>query len=243
MKASPEHQRILLEVVDLDARLRRAEHARTHPAQAARIAELAAQRTEFSRELTQLVGALEDARTELSRLESDVQLVVQRRARDNERLNTTTNPKDAQGLERELESLAGRQRDLEDAQLEVMSRVEEAETAVATVQAQIDQITAEGTELSAQAKSDVAAATALGEDLTRERASVAGGIPSELLADYERRAARGVGAGLLRRGTCEGCQMVLSASDLSKVRRAPKDEVVYCPECSGILVRTEESGL
>ncbi len=243
MNASPQHQRLLLDVADLDARIRRAERARTQPPEAARINELISQRQEQTHELTQLTGALEDTRTELARLESDVALVQQRRERDAERLAITSSPKDAQALEHELESLARRLSDLEDAELEVMARVEDAEAAVAAQQALIDQTTAEGAALSAQAKAGVAAATTEGEQLTRERATLATSLPADLVADYERRAARGTGVGLLRRGTCEGCQMVLSANDLNRVRQAGADEVLSCPECGGILVRTEESGL
>lgn len=243
MNASPEHQRLLLDLADLDARITRAERARTQPPEAARINELVAQRQEQTRELTRLTGVLEDARTELGRLESDVSLAEQRRDRDAERLATTSSPKDAQALEHELESLAKRLSDLEDAELEIMQKVEDAEAAVAAQQALIAQITAEGQELSAQAKTGVAAATTEGEQLGRDRAALAGQMPTELVADYERRAARGVGVGLLRRGTCEGCQMVLSANDLNRVRQAAAEEVLSCPECGGILVRTEESGL
>ncbi|MCA1306415.1 C4-type zinc ribbon domain-containing protein [Microbacterium esteraromaticum] len=52
-----------------------------------------------------------------------------------------------------------------------------------------------------------------------------------------------MGVGLLRRGVCEGCQMMLAGTDLNEVRRAASDDVVSCPECGGILVRTDESGL
>src|SRR5699024_2638668 len=108
------------------------------------------------RELTVLAGARDDAQTELKRLESDVQLVEQRRTRDADRLATSTNAKDAQALESELASLAKRVSDLEDMELEVMSRVEAAEAAVAAQQALIDVTTAEGTELTTQAKAAVA---------------------------------------------------------------------------------------
>lgn len=243
MNASPEHQRLLLDVADLDRRLQQAEHARTQPAQAARINELAKERQEQLRELTVLTGVRDDARTELRRLESDVALAEQRRTRDAERLAAATNPKDAQALERELASLARRLSDLEDAQLEVMGRVEDAESAVAAQQALIDAITAEGTELTAQAKTAVAAATTEGEHLSRDRAAIAEGIPADLLAEYTRRVARGPGAALLRRGTCEGCRMMLSGTDLNSIRHAAPDEVVSCPECGCILVRTDESGL
>lgn len=243
MNATPEHQRILLDVAELDRRLQQAEKLRANPVQGARINELAKERQEQLRELTVLTGARDDARTELTRLESDVKVTEQRRTRDTDRLATTANPKDAQALERELASLALRISSLEDLELEVMERVEQAEAAVAAQQALIDTTTAEGTELTTQAKAQVAAATTEIEQLTRDREAVTSDLPAELLAEYTRRASRGIAVGLLRRGTCEGCRMMLSGTHLNEVRQAAPDAVVSCPECGAILVRTDESGL
>ncbi len=243
MKATPADQRVLLDIADLDRRIAQADRARTHPSQAGRINELVAIRQDQLRELTTLTGVRDDARAELTRIESDVVIVEQRRARDAERLAVATDPKQAQALEHELASLARRQSDLEDAQLEVMSRVEEAEAAVDAQQALLDITTAEGASLTAAGKADVAAAAELGVQLARDRAAVAETIPADLLAEYTRRATNNTGAALLTRGTCEGCRIVLPGSDLAEIRRAPDDEVVSCPECGCILVRTEESGL
>ncbi|MFF3027863.1 zinc ribbon domain-containing protein [Microbacterium sp. NPDC057944] len=243
MNASPEHQRILLDVADLDRRISQADRARTKPVQGPRITELVAIRQEQLRELTTLTGTRDDVRVELTRLESDVKLVEQRRARDAERLAAATNSKEAQALEHELDSLARRQSNLEDAELDVMGRVEEADAAVAAQQALLDATTAEGSALTAQAKADVAAATELGEQLARDRAAITEQIPAALLADYARRAANSAGAALLTRGTCEGCRILLPGTDLNDIRRASEDAVVSCPECGCILVRTEESGL
>ncbi|WP_431072450.1 zinc ribbon domain-containing protein [Microbacterium phyllosphaerae] len=243
MNASPEHQRILLDVADLDRRIAQAERARTKPTQAARITELVAIRQEQLRELTSLTGARDDVRTELTRLESDVKLVEQRRARDADRLAVATNPKDAQALEHEIASLTKRQSDLEDIELDVMGRVEDADAAVAAQQALLATTTAEGSALTAQAKADVASATELGAQLTRDREAVTAGLPAPLLAEYTRRAANSAGAALLTRGTCEGCRMFLPGTDLNDIRNAADDLVVSCPECGCILVRTEESGL
>lgn len=243
MNASPEHQRILLDVADLDRRILQAERARAKPVQGPRITELVAIRQEQLRELTALTGTRDDVRTELTRLESDVKLVEQRRARDAERLAAATNSKEAQALEHELDSLAKRQSDLEDAELDVMGRLEEAEAAVAAQQALLDTTTAEGSALTAQAKADVAAAGDLAEQLARDRAAVTAAVPEALLAEYTRRAANNAGAALLTRGTCEGCRIVLPGTDLNDIRRAAEDAVVSCPECGCILVRTDESGL
>ncbi|MGM1016420.1 MAG: zinc ribbon domain-containing protein [Actinomycetota bacterium] len=243
MNASPEHQRILLDVADLDRRIQQAERARSHPPQAARISELVGLRNEQTRELTLLTGTRDDARTELSRLESDVALVEKRRARDAERLAASSSAKDAQALEHEIASLTRRLSDLEDAELDVMGRLEDADAAVAAQQALIDATTAEGAELSAQGKAHVAAAESEGTQLARDRAAVVSVLPESLLAEYSRRAARGTGAALLRRGTCEGCRMVLSSTDLNSIRQAAPDVVASCPECGCLLVRTDESGL
>ena len=243
MNASPTDQRRLLEVAELDTRIRQAEAVKRNPPHAERVQALLTRRQELSHELTTRLGARDDLRADLARIESDVALVDARRARDTERLNSTSNVKEAQGLESELGSLARRKSDLEDAELEIMERLEEADAGVAAQEALIAETNAEGASLSAEAKRVVAEAVAALDAATRDRAAVAGSIAPELLAYYDRVAARSAGAALLRRGTCEGCRMVLAGTDLQAVRLAAEDAVLTCPECGCILVRTEESGL
>lgn len=243
MKASPADQRRLLDLADLDAAVARADHARRNPSQAARVQELIAQRQTLTAELSRLLGARDDAQAELKRLESDVALVEARVARDAERLATTSNPKDAVGLEHEMASLARRKSDLEDAELAVMERLEVADAAVAAQETLIATTNEEGARLSVEGKSAVADATAQHEQAVRDRTAVAQSIAADLVAQYERLAARGTGVGLLTRRTCGGCHMVLAGSDLHALAGAADDDVVMCPVCGCILVRTEESGL
>lgn len=243
MKARPADQLLLLEVASLDATIHATDHARRNPAQTARVNELIAQRQAQSAVLTGLLGDRDDARAELKRLESDVALVDSRMTRDTERLAASSNAKQAQGFEHEIASLAARKSALEDAELELMERLEAADAAVAEHEASIAATNDEGSRVSAEGKAAVAAATTAWESATRDRAAVAAQVPSELLALYERLAARGVGAGLLRRRTCEGCNMVLSGTDLQTLRKAADDDVVMCPECGGILVRSDDTGL
>lgn len=243
MNASPADQGRLLEIADLDARIRRAEHVRKNPPQAGRVTELLGRRQQVSQELAVRLGARDDLRAELARIESDVAVVDARRARDATRLQTVTNPKDAQGLESELASLARRKNDLEDGELEVMERLEQADAEVAELEGRVAEINAEGGRLSQEGKAIVAEASEAWDAATRDRATVTGALPADLVALYDRVAARSAGAALLRRGTCEGCRMMLSGTDLGAIRQAASDAVVTCPECGCILVRTEESGL
>lgn len=243
MKASPADQRRLLDLADADLAVRQADNARRNPEQAGRVKELLADRATHSAELTRRLGARDDAKAELARIESDVEVVDARTARDNERLAATTSAKDAQGLEHEIASLAKRKSDLEDAELEVMERLDAAEAAVAEQEALIASVNEEGARLSAAAKESVADATSRHESASRDRAAIASSLPADLVGMYERLAARGNGAGLLQRRTCGGCHMVLSGTDLNVLRAAAEDDVVTCPECGCILVRGEDSGL
>ncbi len=243
MNASPADQRRLLDLAELDARIAQADRLRQNPPQGARVKELLAQRQAHSQELSRLLGARDDARTELARIESDVAVVQARSDRDAGRLASSANAKEAQGLESEIASLAKRKIALEDAELEVMERLEQCEAAVAQQEALMAEINAEGVRLSDEAKAVVADATARLEQATRDRAAIVAALPADLVALYDRTAARSTGAALLRRGTCEGCRMVLSGTDLQNLRETPDNAVVTCPECGCILVRTEESGL
>lgn len=243
MNAAPADQRRLLEIAALDVRIRQSEHERTHPPQAARIRELSAHRQELTRALAEQAGIRDDLRAELSRIEADVAVVDARRTRDEQRLQTSTSPRDAQGLESELASLARRKSDLEDAELALMERIDDVDAAIAEQERLIHETNAEGSRLTQGAKDLVSTAEAAEQAARRDRAAVAAAIPADLVALYDRLTERSAGAALLRRETCEGCRMVLSGTDLQSIRQAAVDAVVTCPECGCILVRTEESGL
>ena len=245
MKASPAEQQELLRLQSLDTRLQQLAHRLGSLPQDASLAELARRDTGVRGTRAEAFGGLEDARAELSRLESDVAVVEARIARDGDRLQHTSSTKDVAALESELASLAKRLSDLEDQELAVMERVEAAEAAVAAIDGERQTIASEVATLEAQ-RGEAAAGIATERDAAeRDRAVVAGGMAADLLALYEQRRARGggVGAALLRQRTCSGCTITLTGSDLERVRKAASDDVLLCPECDRILVRTEESGV
>jgi predicted nucleic acid-binding Zn-ribbon protein len=245
MKATPAEQQELLRLQSIDTRLAQLAHRLGALPQAAPLAELAAQDDAVRRSRAEAFGVLEDAKTELSRLESDVALVEARIARDGERLTHTSSMKDVSALEGELVSLRKRLSDLEDAELVVMERVEQATSAVAAIDDERAAIAVAQQRLEAERDEAAAGLATEREHAERDRVAVSGGVPEALLALYEQRRVRGggVGAALLQHRTCGGCTITLTGSDLEQVRRAAPDDVVQCPECDRILVRTEESGL
>jgi predicted nucleic acid-binding Zn-ribbon protein len=147
-------------------------------------------------------------------------------------------------MQHELVSLERRISSLEDSELEVMERLEEAQTSLDSFTAQLG---AADEQLTALAKARDEKGVDLQVTMTalvEKRAEAASGMPQDLMKLYEHlRVQRGVGAAALKGRQCTGCQMAINASDLAVIAKAPVDEVVRCEECSRILVRTSESGL
>jgi uncharacterized protein len=245
VKASPADQEQLLRLQAIDTRLQQLAHRLRSLPQTAELAALGERDTAVRGRRAEAVGALEDARTELGRIESDVEVVEKRIARDADRLTHTSSMKDVQALESELASLRKRLSDLEDGELVVMEKVEAAESDVAGIDRERAEL-AEAVAALESARDE--AAGGLGterEHAERDRATIAGTLPDDLLRFYEDRRVRGggIGAALLQHRTCGGCTITLTGSDLEAMRRSAPDEVVQCPECDRILVRTAESGL
>ena len=67
-------------------------------------------------------------------------------------------------------------------------------------------------------------------------------MPADLLKNYMRIAeAAGVGSAVLNGARCSACAMDLDRSTVSAFRSAPADDVLNCPECGVIVVRTANS--
>ncbi|WP_242682450.1 zinc ribbon domain-containing protein [Herbiconiux sp. SYSU D00978] len=244
LTASPDAQAHLLDLQALDNKLQHlAQRERTLP-EFAELKKLAAELEEHRRVLTERTGVLEDAKAELRRLESDVALVEQRMTRDSDRLKTATSTKDVQALEQELAALTRRRSDLEDIELDVMQRVEDAAAGLAEARAAFDGLVSRRAELEQRRDASLEQLANERKHTLANRATVANGLPADLLALYERQRERyGWGASLLRAGVSSASGVALGANDLARIRAAAPDEVLLCPDSNAILVRTDESGL
>lgn len=244
LKAAPDDQALLLDLQALDTKLQQIGHRLAKLPEQILLAELAAERDAVHRSAAEHIGSLEDARIELGRVESDVAVVDARIARDTERAQGSSSVKDVQALEQELVALAKRKSDLEDIELAVMETVEEREKVVAGVRAELDAL--DGRIAAATAARDTALEGLESERQHAEanRTTVAGRVPDDLLALYEKQRGRyGVGASHLRGGVSSASGVTLNASDLNVVRAAAPEDVLLCPDSNAILVRTAESGL
>jgi uncharacterized protein len=170
-----------------------------------------------------------------------------RRIRDQQRLDTgaVTSAKDLEGLQREVVSLDRRIAALEDAELEVMERLEQAQAEQLRQDKELAGIDAEMATVAARRDAELRTIATEVAELTDERQRAAQLLPPDLLALYERVRAQhgGVGVGALRQRRCEACRLELNAADLRELAAMAEDEVLRCPECDRLLVRTAESGL
>lgn len=247
VNAEPQDQWRLLDLQEKDTRLSQLAHRAATLPEAAALADL---ETRVARTRDELVAAeviAEDLVRDQERAEADVEQVRARSKHDQELLNggTIGDPKQLQNLQHEIESLARRQSELEDVELEIMDRVEGAQAAVA-------QLAAQKSELAVEREALVETVRVLHEEIEAEKAMVTGdrvriaeGIPADLLALYEKIRVdhSGVGAARLYRGRCEGCRLELPPNEIEALRNANVSAVVRCEECRRILVRTAESGL
>jgi predicted nucleic acid-binding Zn-ribbon protein len=190
---------------------------------------------------------VDDLTVEQKRADADVEQVKTRRERDQGMIDAGQ-VKDPKALERmlgELQSLRRRITSLEDTELEVMERLETAQTSLDQRTAELSAMEGEEAELRAAFEERAGDLQTKLSAVQDERSTTASGLPQDLLALYEKLRAQkdGVGAAALRRRECEGCRLTLNASDLGIIAKAPADDVIRCEECNRILVRIGESGL
>lgn len=246
MLAEPADQQRLLTLADLDADLRRVQHAAQSLPQHHRVNELMARRTDLSDALVAANTEVDDLRVALRRAEADIVPVRARLERDSKRVEdgSVTDSKVLRGLIDEVERIKRRIDDLEDVELEVMGQLETAEARQGDLAARKGEVEAQLREVVAERNEQVGELQAEARQIHAERQKVAGTIAEALLKVYERLLdQRGSGASRLVRGHCTGCQLEIPFSDLDDYRRAPANQVLRCVECDRILVRTAESGL
>jgi predicted nucleic acid-binding Zn-ribbon protein len=244
VKANPAEQAKLLQLQTIDTRIQQLDHAAKNLPQLAPLAALTPRVDAAKRQLAARQGELEDARIELSRIESDVSVVEARIVRDSGRLEHTSSMKDVQALESELVALRKRRNDLEEIELTVMERVEEIEAHSARTAHEYQELQAEFENLETVRLEEKAKIVTKQKALSDDRRVIAETIDAELLALYENQRTRyGTGAALLVRGVSMGSNVKLTESDMADIRRAAPDDVVLCPDSGAILIRNVESGL
>jgi predicted nucleic acid-binding Zn-ribbon protein len=247
MRAEPAAQLRLLDLQAVDTGLDQLAHRRGTLPELAEIATLTASMAPLRDSVVRARTDVEDLARQIKTLEGDVEQVRNRAKRDEQRLTSgASSAKDLESLQHEVASLARRQSELEDIELELMEQQEAAQAALTEAERALTDAEKRLTEAETRRDAELAEIASVEAERRAEREPLAAQLPTDLLALYEKiRSTTGVGVGAarLRARTCEGCRIELSGSDLAAAKAAAEDEVLRCEECRRILVRTPESGL
>lgn len=240
-KAAPAEQIRLLDLQALDGRAKnltmRAKALRADPRLVSLQADLDAARSA----LGQINIEFADTQSELKRAEADVEQVVNRIERDETRLNAGGLSKDLVALQADLASLAKRRSNLEDAELEVMERLESVTGRQTAQQSVVEKATAALAEVQDEVDRQLSTVNDEHQIVADQRAELARSFDSGLIGIYEKTLERrGIGAARLFHGTSEGSGMQLSPGDLADISKAAADDIVFCPDSGCILVRSAD---
>ncbi len=247
LKADPAAQLALLDLQELDSRADLLRHQRETIPELAEIAALTATRAELDGRRRDAQISVDDLTAEQSKVDADVEQVKTRRTRDQDRMaqGLIANPKDLERMQGELESLQRRITSLEDDELEVMARLEDAEKELDSLTQGVADAEQRLAELGSVRDARTQELDQELASISAERAPAVTAIPEDLMALYEklRLSRNGVAVGALRARECSGCRLSLDPTELAAIRNAAPDEVIRHEECQRILVRTPESGL
>lgn len=238
MKAIPRQQLLLLDLQQLDHNAARLRRKGAQLPEQQTFNELGAEREAFRDSYMEAQRELDARRLELSRIESDVAVVVQREHRDRELIAQSTAAKEAQSLQTELDMLANRKAELEERQFEAMEIADAAEEKFAAAEAVLQGLEDRRAVLAAAIATATAEIDAEFARTAEERANVAAEVQGDLLALYEDiRVRNGIGAARLNGNVSEASGMALTASEISAINEIAPDQIVFCPGTGAILVR------
>ena len=246
MLAEPADQQKLLNLADLDAEMGRLQHTARSLPQHKKIADLMAERQSVADSFVEATTSVDDLQVALRRAEADLVPVRARLQRDRTRIEdgSISDGKTLNGLIEEVARIERRIVELEDAEFEVMARLEDAETRAKELSDRRDAVEEILRDEVGLRDREVNGLSAEARGVAAARKDLSGGVPPVLLNLYEKiRAQRGLGAAKLHRGRCTGCQLEITVADLDGYRKAPANQVLRCVECDRILVRTADSGL
>jgi predicted nucleic acid-binding Zn-ribbon protein len=183
-----------------------------------------------------------DIQHELSKSEIDVEQVVSRIEKDEKRLASGTGtPKELEQIQHELGTLAKRRSELEEVELEIMVRIDDASKRISDLQQQLTSLEAEQTKVQSELEIEIRNLDSAKQSSLAAREALAPQIEKELFALYEkiRSSSDGLGAAQLVGDSCGGCHLKLNAAEMEKIKSLSDDEVVRCEECRRILIRVK----
>ena len=230
-------QRNLLELANLDLEIARADTKLRNLQASSDVDALRSSMIAIGDELLSAHARVTNLEQQLNKTLDDVSLVSARIKHDESRAKELSSDRDLKAINHELDSLRQRMSTLEDSELEIMEELEKAKD-------QAEDLTAArtkaGLELEQALKSQDATSLEVSKargELHATRARIASTLPAEVIAAYERKAARGIAVGELDGRDCTACRFAVNGVAYDSIMSEPIDKLVTCPNCDAYLVR------
>jgi len=237
LKLDKAGQAALLKLSELDLEIARLKREISSLIESEELNQLTNKLTENSAELIEARTSFENLQQQVKRAEEDLRLVEARIVKDKERLNQTSSSKDAIGIQSELDGLLGRKESLEEIELDLLTQLEEAESKLSAVSTAREALNEGIASLQSKIQTRVDELKVLGRKASADREIVLSKVPDEILAKYNKLAARQVAVAQVIDRSCSACRMTLTVGAIDSLSSLAEDEIGTCPECQALIVR------
>ena len=143
------------------------------------------------------------------------------------------NPKELTNLQHEADELKTRRSELEDRALEVMDQAEAINGSISALTEELGRLEADWHAQQEKLSAELDELKAAHAECTRERQQLVAGIASGTVSTYDQlRSRKGTAVARIEQGTCRGCQIALTTTELQQARGGG---LVRCGSCGRIL--------
>ncbi|MFM8927477.1 MAG: zinc ribbon domain-containing protein [Rhodoluna sp.] len=230
-------QQALLKLSELDLEIARLRLEITRSLESAELKEINDELSSSSEDLLEARTKFENLEVAVKRAEEDLKLVTDRLLRDKERLNQTSSPKDAMGIQSEINTLNDRKDDLETTELELLAELEQAEGVLNSISSHRKNLAEKLEEEQQKIQQRVDELKSRGRKASADREIVLAKIPAAVLEKYSKLAAKQIAVAQIEDRSCTACRMNLTVGAIDSLSSLAEDELGSCPECQAIIIR------
>lgn len=177
-----------------------------------------------------------DWRKQYREQEAESKVLLNRISKSREKLHQVKTNKEYTSSLKEIDELKHQHSKLEDAMLECLDRIEEAESSLKERREEMESQTADLDEAAEALQQEIARTREAAESLNAQAGAVAEKVPADLMKVYQRvksQQARGVAVARVAGAVCQGCNMNIPPQLYNEVQR--RDQLYFCPNCQRII--------
>lgn len=235
--ASEKQQQLLLEIANLDLAVSRAETTLGESEKNSQAEALRSQVLESSERLLQAHGNVENLESEIKKLATDVEMVEARIEHDKQKATQVTNEREQKAVTQELDSLRARLSSLEEAEFDLMEKLESASSLVEEITKTRTRLNLELEEALKKQHGEALTISAQITELRSKRSAAFAQLDEALQVLYTRKSQRGIAVAQTLGRDCSACRLSINAVQFEAMLAEPADHLPTCPNCDALIIR------